>query len=263
MASKKDPVYKANKFSESASSSTSNTTHETTTKKILDTELMQTILSGLSPQMTEDEVREFAQSLLKPQLNAALEAAQQQYDTTELALTQEKEDLGVQLAQAIAQQQSAYKQSMADVETAALARGMGRSSYTLSKLGQQGNVLAETIRQLTDESARQQEQIQQQITQAAKQKAQTQGRLNTDYTAQLAAKTQELLQNQKDRHDSHYMSAVSTALGSQSTGSQNTSGSDESMTVTGSIDNGKKYKTGEKKTSSGAAKNTVTVGQGV
>lgn len=254
--------YVAKNWSESNSQSTSNTKHQTTTKKILDTELMQTILSGLSPQMTEEEIKEFAQSLLKPQLNAALEAAQQQYDTTELALTQEKEDLGVQLAQAIAQQQAAYKKSMADVETAALARGMGRSSYTLDKLGQQGNVLAETIRQLTDESARQQGQVQAQITQAAKQNAQTQGRLNTDYAAQLAAKTQELLQTQKDRYDSNYMSAVSAALGSQSSGSQNTSSSSESLSVSGDIENGEGYSAGQKKTSSGTTKkNTVVVGQ--
>lgn len=222
---------------------------------------MQTILAGLSPQMTEEEVRNFAESLLRPQLNAGLEAAQQQYDTAELALNQEKEDIAVQLAQAIAQQQAAYKQNAAQVETAALARGMGRSSYTLDKLSQQGDMLAETIRQLTDEGARQQSQVQQQITQAAKQNAQTQGRLNTDYAAQLAAKTQELLQNQKDRYNSNYMSAVSAALGSQSSGSQNTQSSSESLSLSGDIDNGENFVTGKKKTSSGAKKSTVVVGQ--
>lgn len=255
--------YVAKKWSESNSASTSNTQHQTTTKKILDTELMQTILAGLSPQMTEEEVRNFAESLLRPQLNAGLEAAQQQYDTAELALNQEKEDIAVQLAQAIAQQQAAYKQNAAQVETEALARGMGRSSYTLDKLSQQGNMLAETIRQLTDEGARQQGQVQQQITQAAKQNAQTQGRLNTDYAAQLAAKTQELLQNQKDRYNSNYMSAVSAALGSQSSGSQSTQSNSESLSLSGDIDNGENFVTGQKKTSSGTKKTTVLVGQGV
>lgn len=254
--------YVAKNWSESNSQSTSNTKHQTTTKKILDTELMQTILAGLSPQMTDDEMREFAENLLKPQMNAGLEAAQQQYDTTELALKQEKEDLAVQLAQAIAQQQNAYRQNAAQVETAALSRGMGRSSYTLDVLNQQGNSLAEIIRQLTDESTRQQGQIQQQITQAAKQNAQTQGRLNTDYAAQLAAKTQELMQTQKDRYNSNYMSAVSAALGSQSSGSQNTESSSESLSVSGDIQNGESYSTGQKKTSSGTTKkNTVVVGQ--
>lgn len=255
--------YVAKNWSESNSQSTSNTQHQTTTKKILDTELMQTILAGLSPQMTEEEVRSFAESLLRPQLNAGLEAAQQQYDTAELALNQEKEDIAVQLAQAIAQQQAAYKQNAAQVETAALARGMGRSSYTLDKLSQQGNMLAETIRQLTDEGARQQGQVQQQITQAAKQNAQTQGRLNTDYAAQLAAKTQELLQNQKDRYNSNYMSAVSAALGSQSSGSQSTQSSSESLSLSGDITNGENFATGQKKTSSGTKKTTVLVGQGM
>ena len=257
--------YVAENFSESNSQSTSSTQHETTTKKVLDQELLNTILSGLGGQMTEDEIRSFAESLLRPQLNAELEAAQQQYDTTELALEQEKEDLGVQLANAIAQQQEAYRQNMADVETAALARGMGRSSYTLDTMAGQGGALAETIRQLTDESARQQGQLQQRITQAAKQNAATQGRLNTDYASQLAAKTQELLQNQKQQYNQNYMTAVSSALGSQSTGSQNTSNSSESLSVSGKIENGGNYSTGEKKTSSGTGKKTttVTVGQKV
>ena len=255
--------YAAKNWSESNSESTSSTQHETTTKKVLDTKLMQTILAGLSPQMTDKEIRKFAEDLLRPQLNAGLEAAQQQYDATELALEQEKEDLAVQLAQAIAQQQMAYKQGAAQIETAALARGMGRSSYTLDVLNQQGNALAEVIRQLTDESARQQSQIQKQITQAAKQNAQTQGRLNTDYAAQLAAKTQELLQNQKDRYNSNYMSAVSAALGSQSSGSQNTQSSSESLSLSGDIENGENFTTGQKKTSSGTKKTTVLVGQGI
>ncbi|MBE5798326.1 MAG: hypothetical protein E7321_00035 [Clostridiales bacterium] len=255
--------YVARNWTESNSKSTSNTQHQTTTRKILDKELMQTILSGLSPQMTEDEVRSFAESLLRPQLHAGLEAAQQQYDAAELALNQEKEDIAVQLAQAIAQQQAAYKQNAAQVETAALARGMGRSSYTLDKLSQQGDMLAETIRQLTDEGARQQGQVQQQITQAAKQNAQTQGRLNTDYAAQLAAKTQELLQNQKDRYNSNYMSAVSAALGSQSSGSQSTESGSESLSLSGDIENGENFTTGQKKTSSGTKKTTVLVGQGI
>lgn len=256
--------YVAENFSESNSQSTSSTQHETTTKKVLDQELLNTILSGLGGQMTEDEIRSFAESLLRPQLNAELEAAQQQYDTTELALEQEKEDLGVQLANAIAQQQEAYRQNMADVETAALARGMGRSSYTLDTMAGQGGALAETIRQLTDESARQQGQLQQRITQAAKQNAATQGRLNTDYASQLAAKTQELRQSQQAQRNQNYMTAVSAALGSKSESSSSTSGSSTSASVSGEYkdpENG----TGEKKTSGGTGKKTttVTVGQKV
>lgn len=56
---------------------------------------------------------------------------------------------------------------------------MGRSSYTLQTLANQGDTLAKAVQQLTDESTRQSGQIQKQITQAAQQNSQTQGRLNT------------------------------------------------------------------------------------
>ena len=255
--------YNAENWSESNSKSTSSTQHETTTKKILDDKLLETILAGLGQQMTEDEIRSFAESLLRPQLNAGLEASEQNYQTTKLGLEQQKEDLAVQLANAIAQQQNAYRQSMADVETAGLSRGMGRSSYTLESLAKQGGTLAETIRQMTDEEGRQQRQLQSQITLAAQQNAQTQGRLNTDYASQLAAKTQELLQSQRAQYNSNYLTAVSAALGSQSSGSQSTESGSESLSLSGKIETGGDFSTGGKKTSSGTRKNTVTVGQGV
>ena len=247
-------------FTDSTSTSSSKTQQTTESTKTLNAELVEQIMAGLSAQMTEDEIRSFAESLLRPQLNAELEAAQQQYDTTELALEQEKEDLGVQLANAIAQQQEAYRQNMADVETAALARGMGRSSYTLDTMAGQGGALAETIRQLTDESARQQGQLQAQITQAAKQNAQTQGRLNTDYASQLAAKTQELRQSQQAQRNQNYMTAVSAALGSKSESSSSTSGSSTSASVSGEYAD-PSIVASEKKSGSTPKKKNPTVGQ--
>lgn len=227
--------------SSSSSSTTSkqNTTSDSTTKKVLDEKLLATILGGLMGQMTQDEIEQFAENLLRPQLNAGLEASQQQYETTELAKKQEIENLAAALSKGIEEQNRAYRQSMADVETAALARGMGRSSYTLQSLANQGDALARAVMQLTDENTRQSAQIQAQITQAAQQNAQTQGRLNTDYAAQLAAKIQELTQQQRQEYNSNYLTAISGAMGSQTTGSSETLGesqtnsSSSSSTVSG------------------------------
>ena len=226
--------------SSSSSSTTSkqNTTSESTTKKVLDEKLLATILGGLMGQMTQDEIEQFAENLLRPQLNAGLEAAQQ-YETTELAKKQEIENLAAALSRSIEEQNRAYRQSMADVETAALARGMGRSSYTLQSLANQGDALARAVMQLTDENARQSAQIQAQITQAAQQNAQTKSRLNTDYASQLAAKIQELTQQQRQEYNSNYLTAISAAMGSQTTGSSETLGesqtnsSSSSSTVSG------------------------------
>ena len=63
------------------------------------------------------------------------------------------------------------------METAALNRGMGRSSYTMQTLANQGDALAKAVQQLTEDSGRRSQQIQNQITQAAQQNSRTQGRL--------------------------------------------------------------------------------------
>lgn len=198
---------------------------QSTTQKFLDDALLNQILAGLTGQMTDEEIAQFAENLLRPQYNAQLEAAQQQYETTELSKQQEIENLAASLSRAIDEQNVAYRQNMADVETAALSRGMGRSSYTIETMANQGNMLAQAVRQLTDENARQQSQIQAQITQAAQQKAQTTGRLETDYAANLAAKVQELKQQQRQEYNQNYMTAVSGSLGSTTAGTQNTTGS--------------------------------------
>lgn len=260
MAKKKETKYKASKFTESSESSQSQTQQSTLSQKVLDTNLLNTILSGLTPQMTDAEIAAYAENLLRPQLNAGIEAAQQQYETTRMAHEQEIENLAATLARNITEQQSAYAQNMAAVETAALGRGMGRSSYTLQTLANQGKNYANAVQVLSEENARQQNQIQQQITQAAQQNAQTQGRLNTDYATQLAAKIQELKNSQKTAYDQNYMTALSASLGSKSDSTSNTTGASNALNISGSITNGEgsTYKPGSK--TSGVTKPTDTVG---
>lgn len=210
--------------SRSESQSQSATASRSETRKTLDEALLSRLLAGLTGNMTDAEIASYAENLLRPQLDAGLEAARQRYETTELSKKQEIENLAASLARSIEAQQSAYRQSAADVENAALARGMGRSSYTLETLRRQGDALAEAVRQLTDENARQSGQIQAQITQAAQQSAQTQGRLNTDYAAGVAAKEQELRENRRKESNANYLTAISSAMGQRTTGEQQTAG---------------------------------------
>ena len=252
-SSKSDSKSKEHSESQSKSESLS------TTKKLLDSDLMNQILGGLMKNMTDEEINQFAENLLRPQLNAALEESRQNYETTKLSKEQELENLAASLTRAIDEQNTAYRKSAANVETAALGRGMGRSSYTLQTLANQGDALAKAVRQLTDESTRQSGQIQQQITQAAQQNSQTQGRLNTDFASQLAAKVQELKENQRKEWNSNYLTAVSAAMGQQTTGSQQTSGTTDttgeqhtegsshstSVTYTNRGGGGKKNKSGD------------------
>lgn len=252
-SSKSDSKSKAHSQSQSRSDS------QSTTKKLLDSDLMNQILGGLVRNMTDEEINQFAENLLRPQLNAALEESRQNYETTKLSKEQELENLAASLTRAIDEQNTAYRKSAANVETAALSRGMGRSSYTLQTLANQGDALAKAVRQLTDESTRQSGQIQQQITQAAQQNSQTQGRLNTDFASQLAAKVQELKENQRKEWNGNYLTAISAAMGQQTTGSQQTSGTTDttgeqhtegsshstSVTYTNRGGGGKKNKSGD------------------
>lgn len=236
----KEKVKNPTEFTDVSESSTSQTQQSTTSKKVLDDELLERIMAGLTGGMTQAQMEEYAENLLAPQLNTGLETAQQNYETTRLAKEQEKEDLAATLAEAIAQQQSAYRKSAADVETAAIRRGMGRSSYTMQTLANQGTALSEAVRALTEENARKQSQVQAQITQAAQQNAQTQKRLKTDYAAQLAAKVQELRESQRSAYNQNYMTAVSGALGSQSTMKGETSESGVKETSSGAFKDAEK-----------------------
>lgn len=219
-----DTSSKSDSKSKEHSQSQSRSDSQSTTKKLLDSDLMNQILGGLVRNMTDEEINRFAENLLRPQLNAALEESRQNYETTKLSKEQELENLAASLTRAIDEQNTAYRKSAANVETAALSRGMGRSSYTLQTLANQGDALAKAVQQLTDENTRQSGQIQQQITQAAQQNSQTQGRLNTDFASQLAAKVQELKESQRKEWNSNYLTAISAAMGQQTTGSQQTSG---------------------------------------
>lgn len=254
-----DTSSKSDSKSKEHSQSQSRSDSQSTTKKLLDSDLMNQILGGLVRNMTDEEINQFAENLLRPQLNAALEESRQNYETTKLSKEQELENLAASLTRAIDEQNTAYRKSAASVETAALSRGMGRSSYTLQTLANQGDALAKAVQQLTDESTRQSGQIQQQITQAAQQNSQTQGRLNTDFASQLAAKVQELKENQRKEWNSNYLTAISAAMGQQTTGSQQTSGTTDttgeqhtegsshstSVTYTNRGGGGKKNKSGD------------------
>lgn len=254
-----DTSSKSDSKSKEHSQSQSRSDSQSTTKKLLDSDLMNQILGGLVRNMTDEEINQFAENLLRPQLNAALEESRQNYETTKLSKEQELENLAASLTRAIDEQNTAYRKSAANVETAALSRGMGRSSYTLQTLANQGDALAKAVQQLTDENTRQSGQIQQQITQAAQQNIQTQGRLNTDFASQLAAKVQELKESQRKEWNSNYLTAISAAMGQQTTGSQQTSGTTDttgeqhtegsshstSVTYTNRGGGGKKNKSGD------------------
>lgn len=215
----------------SESKSESQSQSQSATQKVLDEKLRDQILSGLMGYMTDEEIDAYAENLLRPQHNAQLEAVQQQYETARLQGEQEIEDLAAQLSRSIEEQRRSYARSAADVQTAALARGMGRSSYMLDTLANEGDRMARAVRELTQENERSSEQIRARMAQAAQQNAQTIGRVNTDYAAQLAAKVQELRESQRKEYNQNYLTAVSGSMGSSSSGQSSTKGTSVSDTT--------------------------------
>ena len=242
--------------SQSSGKSQSLSQSQSTTRKVLDEALRDRILSGLMGTMTDEEIDAYAENLLAPQRNAGLEAAQQKYDAAKLTGEQEIESLAAELARSITEQKRSYAQSAADVQTAALSRGMGRSSYTLEALANTGDRFSRAVKELTDASEQKTAQARARMALAAQQNAATQGRLNEDYARELAAKVQELKESQRKEYNQNYLAAVSGSMGSATSGTSSSQGSSVSNATGTSHTQGssstvtKSYSTGGGKKSS-------------
>lgn len=217
--------------SHSKSQSQSQSQSQSSTKKVLDEKLRDQILSGLMGYMTDEEIDAYAENLLRPQRDAQLEAARQKYETERLLGEQEIENLASELRAGIEEQRRSYGQSAADVQTAALARGMGRSSYTLDTLAAEGDRMARAVRELTRENERKNAQIRAQMAQKERQRTETLGRVNADYASQLAAKVQEMRESQRKEYNQNYLTAVSGSMGTSTSGQSSTKGSSSTDTT--------------------------------
>ena len=227
---------------------------QSTTQKVIDEKLRDQILAGLLGYMTDAEIDAYAENMLKPTLDAELEAAQQKYDTARLGREQEIEGLAAALARGIAEQERIHAKNAAGVQTAALARGMGRSSYTLQALANEAKEHARIVGEMTEESDRKRGDLQEQITQAGEQNARTQGRLNVDYAKALAAKVQELRDQRRRDYNSNYLTAVSGSMGSVTSGESSTNGTSE--TASSSTTKTKGSSSSSSSSSSGSSKST-------
>ena len=162
----------------SESTSKSESQSQSATRKVLDEALRDRILSGLMGTMTDEEI----------------------------------ESRAAELARSITEQKRSYAQSAADVQTAALSRGMGRSSYTLEALANTGDRFSRAVKELTDASEQKTAQARARMALAAQQNAAPQGRLNEDYARELAAKVQELKESQRKEYNQNYLAAVSGSM---------------------------------------------------
>ena len=96
-----DTSSKSDSKSKEHSQSQSRSDSQSTTKKLLDSDLLNQILGGLAGSMTDKEIAAFAENLLRPQLNAGIEASRQNFETTKLSKEQEIANLAANLTRAL------------------------------------------------------------------------------------------------------------------------------------------------------------------
>lgn len=250
--------------SHSESRSESQSQSQSAAKKVLDEKLRDEILAGLMGYMTDEEIGVYAENLLRPQRDAQKEEARHKLETERLLGEQEIGELAAQLKRSIDEQKRSYAKSAADVQMAALARGMGRSSYTLDTLANEGDRMARAVRELTEENERNSAQIRERMALAARQSAETAARLDTDYAAQLAAKVQELKEGQRREYNQNYLTAISGSMGTSTSGQSSTQGSSTTDTHSTSHTEGsshsvtRSYSTGGSSRSSGTQVDAVS-----
>lgn len=224
-----------NEKTQSQSQSTQQQQSSQVTQNLLNSELLAQILGGLQnagyTQKTSEELAKIAQDAYLPIYNAEIEAAKQAQAAKDLTYAQQLETLAGAYGKNVDAQNAAFDQSRARIETGALARGMGRSSYTLSTLNQNDMARSAALAQLADDYSRDVRQVSDQRTQAAAHSAETLGRLEADKATNIANQLTQLAEREYEKYitgvntqNSNYLAAVQAAMGQQTTGQQTSVG---------------------------------------
>ena len=202
-------------------------------RNVLDSELLSLILGGLADvgytQRTTEELKQIAQDMYAPQYNAEVEAAKQAQASKDLSYAQQLENMERTYGKNVQTQNTAFDKSRAALETGALSRGMGRSSYALSTLNNNDQARSAALAELAEGYAQSTRQVGEQRTQAASQLADTLRRMETDRATNERNQLTQLLDTEYQRYmtgqnqkNSNYLAAVQAAMGQQTNG--NTAG---------------------------------------
>ena len=199
------------------------------TQAVINSELLAQILEGLQDagytQKTTDELMKIAEDYYLPQYNAEIEAAQQAQAVKDMSYTQQLENLQSAYGKNINVQNAAYDKSRAALETGAMARGMGRSSYTMATLAGNDQARSAALAQLADDYLQNVRQVTDKQTMSSAQSAETIGRLNADKATNITNKLRELADAEYQKYitgvnqqNANYLAAVQAAMGQMTTG---------------------------------------------
>lgn len=203
-----------------------------TTQKVIDQQLLAQLLQGLADMgytpRSEEALRQAAENRYNPLYNAEVEAARQKQQQTDLALSQQLSELLSGISRQKDTQNGTFDKARANIETGALSRGMGRSSYTTSTLSNNDIARAKALSQIDEDANRQTGQIGAQRTQLTQQLAETLGRLSTDKETNISNYLQDLYDQEFQRaqaanaaKNQSYLTAVDLAMGSKTNGQTN------------------------------------------
>ena len=246
MASKNQTVTQNDKqTTTSQSQSQQSQQSQSTTQAVVNSELLAQILEGLQDagytQKTTDELMKIAEDYYLPQYNAEIEAQKQAQAVKDMSYTQQLENLQSAYGKNINVQNAAYDKSRAALETGALARGMGRSSYTMATLAGNDQARSAALAQLADDYLQNVRQVTDKQTMSSAQSAETIGRLNADKATNITNKLRELADTEYQKYitgvnqqNANYLAAVQAAMGQMTTGqTTGTSKTSETSNTTG------------------------------
>lgn len=199
------------------------------TQAVINSELLAQILEGLQDagytQKTTDELMKIAEDYYLPQYNAEIEAEKQAQAVKDMSYTQQLENLQSAYGKNIDVQNAAYDKSRAALETGALARGMGRSSYTMATLAGNDQARSAALAQMADDYLQNVRQVTDEQALSNAQSAETIGRLNADKATNITNKLRELAETEYQKYitgvnqqNANYLAAVQAAMGQMTTG---------------------------------------------
>ena len=199
------------------------------TQAVINSELLAQILEGLQDagytQKTTDELMKIAEDYYLPKENAEIEAEKQAQAVKDMSYTQQLENLQSAYGKNIDVQNAAYDKSRAALETGALARGMGRSSYTMATLAGNDQARSAALAQLADDYLQNVRQVTDEQALSSAQSAETIGRLNADKATNITNKLRELADAEYQKYitgvnqqNANYLAAVQAAMGQMTTG---------------------------------------------
>ena len=143
----------------------------------------------------------------------------------DMSYTQQLENLQSAYGKNIDVQNAAYDKSRAALETGALARGMGRSSYTMATLAGNDQARSAALAQMADDYLQNVRQVTDEQALSSAQSAETIGRLNADKAKNITNKLRELADAEYQKYitgvnqqNANYLAAVQAAMGQMTTG---------------------------------------------